>query len=168
MTRAEALALFTELRPTALRIAARAGRRWTFLRDDLRAAAEAALWALLSRPGLSPGVARHLAFSRLLGAVADELRAQDRLPRRARASGRFEVVSLEDEDVAVPASPELLLDLARAVERLRPRTREIFRRRFFEGKTVGEVAAALGISAARVSQLSAAPLRELPGYSTAK
>lgn len=156
------------------------------LRDDLIAAGTFGLLDALRR---QPAAERGVEFSwyarvRIRGAVVDELRSQDWLSRRARR--RFSsderntgaaVVGIEDlpEDRRALAddalTPETLVAarseatvLAKAVDQLPERERNIITAHYFEGVQLRTIAKDLGVSEPRVSQLHAravARLREI-------
>ncbi len=156
------------------------------LRDDLVAAGTFGLLDALRR---QPAEQRGVEFTwyarvRIRGAVVDELRTQDWLSRRARR--RFSsderntgaaVVGIEDlpEDRRALAddalTPETLVAarseasvLAKAVDQLPERERNIITAHYFEGVQFRAIAKDLGVSEPRVSQLHAravARLREL-------
>jgi RNA polymerase sigma factor for flagellar operon FliA len=157
------------------------------LRDDLLAAGTFGLLDALRR---QPAAQRGAEFAwyarvRIRGSIVDELRTQDWLSRRARR--RFSsderntsaaVVGIEDlpeerrniaDDAAL--TPETLVAarseakvLAKAVDRLPERERNIITAHYFEGVQLRAIAKDLGVSEPRVSQLHAravARLREM-------
>jgi RNA polymerase sigma factor for flagellar operon FliA len=158
------------------------------LRDDLLAAGAVGLLDALRRQrgGERGGEFNWYLRVRIRGAIVDELRAEDWLSRRARrhfasaarsASGA--VVGIEDlpvdqreiEDVA--ASPEMqtcakgeAAALMRAVARLPVRERGIITAHYVEGVQFRVIAAGLGVSEARVSQLHSRAVGRLRGYLT--
>lgn len=118
--------------------------------------------------------------TRIRGAIVDELRAQDWLPRRARARNeRGEVRDGAPNPVAVlrfddlppgparePASTDEPRDplceverrreracLLSALEQLDPRDRMVLRLHYFRGMRLKEIGRLLGVSEARVSQI---------------
>jgi RNA polymerase sigma factor for flagellar operon FliA len=130
---------------------------------------------------------------RIRGAILDELRAQDWLTRRARFRATADAAAMGDDAVAVRTSvigfddlppkmhsfnfadkttqsPLELVEqqmdraaLARAVSRLPERERHIVQRHYFEGVQFKTIAAALGVSEPRVSQLHARAVSLLKG-----
>lgn len=84
---AAALAVFERHRPLAARIASRYHRRFhgNLLPEEVSAAALAGLWqAALSKHRLPSDEFEAFASVRIRGAILDEIRASDPLPRRAR------------------------------------------------------------------------------------
>jgi RNA polymerase sigma factor for flagellar operon FliA len=157
------------------------------LRDDLVAAGTFGLLDALRRQVASERGAEFAWYARvrIRGAIVDELRAQDWLSRRARRRFTSEerstsaaVVGIEDlpeerraiADEASP-SPEMLVcehseakAVAKAVESLPTRERNIITAHYFNGVQLRTIAQDLGVSEPRVSQLHAravARLREL-------
>jgi len=148
------------------------------LREDLTAAGAFGLIdALRKSPDRGPAFEWY-ARVRIRGAMVDELRAQDWLTRRARArvaraqadgtGGSGAIVgfddlsdaqngSLADESVASPeAQVEMRLDrrmLERAVRRLPEREGNIVAWHYFDDVPFKTIAARLGVSEPRVSQL---------------
>jgi len=157
------------------------------LRDDLIAAGTFGLLDALRRQAASERGVEFAWYARvrIRGAIVDELRTQDWLSRRARR--RFSsderntsaaVVGIEDlpeerraiaDDSSV--TPETLVAarseahvLAKAVDRLPERERNIITAHYFEGVQLRAIAKDLGVSEPRVSQLHAravARLREM-------
>jgi RNA polymerase sigma factor for flagellar operon FliA len=158
-------------------------------RDDLVAAGVFGLMDALRKNGGSGGPAfEWYARIRIRGAIVDELRQQDWLPRRARwavSSGvdkgqggaATAVVSLEDmavgeqstalvdEETANPAEQAEANDtrkrLERAVAMLPDRERLIVSMHYFEGVRFKEIGALLGVSEPRISQLHARAMEKL-------
>jgi RNA polymerase sigma factor for flagellar operon FliA len=152
------------------------------LRDDLIAAGMSGLWDAIRKHGESQnGNFDWYVRVRIRGAILDELRAQDWLPRRARAAAaeaaknsnglgsgapvvlRFEDVS-DSEQARCLVAGEALSDraleqravhesLARAVERLPERERHIVSLHYFKGVKFKELGRMLGVSEPRISQL---------------
>ncbi len=145
--------------------------------DDLVAAGRAALFDVLRHGKLSPrteGFAFYLRV-RLRGAMLDDLRKRDFLPRRTRKRGETAdeevsrtVVSWEDlsvgrERAAVSQVQDTPLDLAeaaatrtrllRAVSALPDRERLIVTMHYLEGVRFKEIGSLLGVSEPRISQL---------------
>jgi RNA polymerase sigma factor for flagellar operon FliA len=146
------------------------------LRDDLIAAGMSGLWDAILRYGDKPndGFEWYVRV-RIRGAILDELRAQDWLPRRVRAAAqktdgpapsvvRFDDVSEWEQrrclsTCDVPTS-EAELDakftqetLARALDQLPPRERHIVAQHYFKGVKFKDLGQELGVSEPRISQL---------------
>jgi RNA polymerase sigma factor for flagellar operon FliA len=161
------------------------------LRDDLVAAGVFGLVDSLRRNGGDEGGAfTWYARTRIRGAVFDELRAQDWLPRRARraatsaqsATTRWghvhAVVSYHDESALEEAlqmamqsddpveqieARSLHRVLVRAIEQLPERERRIVGMHYFHGVKFKDIGAELGVSEPRISQLHARALGLLRG-----
>jgi RNA polymerase sigma factor for flagellar operon FliA len=158
-------------------------------RDDLLSAGVFGLVDSLRRRREGSDAFEPYARVRIRGAVVDELRAQDWLSRRARdAAGAAHAagddlppvhVSLTDLptveatlDVrAANDSPEdrlvAALDrrvLARALDALPERERLIVAQHFFDGLRLREIAASLGVSEPRVSQILSRALERLRAF----
>ena len=162
------------------------------LRDDLIAAGMSGLWDAIRRQGSDEEVGfEWYVRVRIRGAILDELRAQDWLPRRARAaavhakeSGQTSavpqsVVRLEDvsewEQVralsaADGTSSESAVHqkfvgeaLARAVEQLPERERLIVSMHYFKGVKFKDLGTQLGVSEPRISQLHSRAMKRLRG-----
>jgi len=158
------------------------------LRDDLVAAGVHGLIDSLRKNGGDHGATfESYARIRIRGAILDELRTQDWLPRRARwaalgkCAGTDEtpvaVIGLEDlaagdkagslfnDDEKDPS--ELLADrqeahlLAEAIEQLPARERTIVRMHYFQGARFKDIGAVLGVSEPRVSQLHTRAMGQL-------
>jgi len=157
------------------------------LRDDLVAAGTFGLLDALRRQAPAERGAEFgwYARVRIRGAILDELRSQDWLSRRARRRFASEerntsaaVIGIEDlpeerrgfaEEGAM--TPEMLVAarsdanaLAKAVEKLPIRERNIITQHYFDGVQLRAIAKDLGVSEPRVSQLHAravARLKEL-------
>ena len=147
------------------------------LRDDLLAAGMAGLWDAVRKHGGDPGPNFEWYIRvRVRGAIVDELRAQDWVPRRARTAlaneageGAPIVVRLDDVSTAdqarcltattsVSAEDQVEAKMARrslerAVEKLPDRERCIVSLHYFRGMKFKELGAMLGVSEPRVSQL---------------
>ena len=153
------------------------------LRDDLIAAGMSGLWDGIRKHGEN----RTASFDwyvrvRIRGAILDELRAQDWLPRRARAAAaeaartsggsapsapvvlRFDDVSDAEQarclSVVDGTNGEKSLEiravaesLARAVQLLPERERHIVSLHYFKGVKFKELGRMLGVSEPRISQL---------------
>jgi RNA polymerase sigma factor for flagellar operon FliA len=157
------------------------------LRDDLVAAGTFGLLDALRRQAPSE---RGVEFGwyvrvRVRGAIFDELRTQDWLSRRARRHFTAEdrgngaaVVGIDDlpEERRVVVddggyTPESLVAaasesaaLAKAVERLPQRERNIITAHYFDGVQLRAIARDLGVSEPRVSQLHARAVARLREY----
>ena len=158
------------------------------LRDDLVAAGVFGLIDSLRKNGGDSGPSfESYARIRIRGAILDELRAQDWLPRRARwaASGKTAstgggptaVVGLDDlspqertahfvdEDqegaVALLEKAHEARQLSEAVDRLPPRERTIVRMHYFAGARFKEIGETLGVSEPRISQLHSRAMGQL-------
>ncbi len=156
------------------------------LRDDLVSAGAFGLLDALRRQQPSE---RGVEFGwyarvRIRGAILDELRSQDWLSRRARRRFASQerntsaaVVAIDDlpEErrglVDSGSTPETLVSarsdanaLAKAVERLPVRERNIINAHYFEGVQLRTIAHDLGVSEPRVSQLHARAVARLKGY----
>jgi RNA polymerase sigma factor FliA len=162
------------------------------LRDDLIAAGMCGLWDAIRKHGDN----RSERFDwyvrvRIRGAILDELRAQDWLPRRvraaenrARAAGatartvpavlRFDDVSeLEQAQCLASIDPdggdaaiehrESAQALVRAVERLPDRERDIIALYYFKGVKFKELGRMFGVSEPRISQLHSRAMTRLKG-----
>jgi len=157
------------------------------LRDDLVAAGTFGLLDALRRQQPSE---RGVEFGwyarvRIRGAILDELRTQDWLSRRARRRFASDerntsaaVVGIDDlpeerrglaDDAA--CTPETLASarsdakaLAKAVEKLPVRERNIITAHYFEGVQLRTIAHDLGVSEPRVSQLHARAVARLKEY----
>jgi RNA polymerase sigma factor FliA len=154
------------------------------LRDDLIAAGTFGLLDALRRQSASERGAEFTWYARVRvrGAIIDELRAQDWLSRRARRRFASEerttsaaVIGIEDlpeerraiADEASP-SPEALVcqhsdakAVAKAIECLPARERNIIHAHYFEGVQFRAIAQDLGVSEPRVSQLHARAVARL-------
>ena len=146
------------------------------LKEDLMSAGTYGLLNALRRSDDRGAAFEWYARIRIRGAVVDELRAQDWLSRRARARRTSVVGSdpravigfedlpeqgqeLEGQDAA---DPDELVDTHRswqavrtAVDELPPRERLLVQRHYLQGLPLKDVAAELGVSEPRVSQLHA-------------
>lgn len=158
------------------------------LREDLLAAGMSGLWDAIRRHGETAGdTFEWYVRVRVRGAILDELRAQDWLPRRARAaaanasaeSGEYvpppAVVRLDDVSeweqsrcLSDMASSETAVaakftqeTLAKAVEQLPERERHIVSAHYFKGVKFKDLGAELGVSEPRISQLHSRAMRRL-------
>lgn len=159
------------------------------LREDLLAAGMSGLWDAIRRHGERD----HESFEwyvrvRIRGAILDELRAQDWLPRRARAAAaqaepgqarlrapaivRFDDVSEWEQSRCLASgdasNSEISVDakfvrenLNRAVEQLPDRERHIVAAHYFRGVKFKDLGAELGVSEPRISQLHSRAMQRL-------
>lgn len=146
-------------------------------RDDLLAAGVFGLVDSLRRNGGDGGAAfEWYARTRIRGAIFDELRAQDWLSRRARASGGGPTcfVSLEDafngDDLGLAGEEDpseafdscsLRRALAQALTQLPERERTVVGRHYFEGARLKDIGAELGVSEPRISQILSRAIERL-------
>ena len=158
------------------------------LREDLVAAGMGGLWDAIRRHGQTAGDSfEWYVRVRVRGAILDELRAQDWLPRRARAAaanataetGEYvpppAVVRLDDVSeweqsrclsqlcssesaVAAKFTQECL---ARAVDKLPERERHIVSSHYFRGVKFKDLGVELGVSEPRISQLHSRAMQRL-------
>jgi RNA polymerase sigma factor for flagellar operon FliA len=159
------------------------------LRDDLVAAGVFGLIDSLRKNGGDQGPTfESYARIRIRGAILDELRAQDWLPRRARwaAAGKtagaedvapISIIGLEDlvgGERTLEVADETLEDactmlekgherrqLAEAIAQLPERERTIVQMHYFQGARFKEIGALLGVSEPRVSQLHTRAMGQL-------
>lgn len=187
---AQARFLLEEYTPLVRKIAGGFQRKLprNVLREDLVAAGMSGLWDAIRRHGDTAGETfEWYVRVRVRGAILDELRAQDWLPRRARAaaasasaeSGEYvpppAVVRLDDvseweqsrclsdltsSETAV-AAKFTHETLAKAVERLPDRERHIVSEHYFKGVKFKDLGAELGVSEPRISQLHSRAMRRL-------
>ncbi len=157
------------------------------LRDDLVGAGAFGLLDALRRQQPSERGAEFVWYARvrIRGAILDELRTQYWLSRRARRrfasqerNASAAVVGLDDLPEERRAlvdnsrfTPEMLVfarsdanALAKAVERLPDRERNIINAHYFEGVQLRTIAHDLGVSEPRVSQLHARAITRLKEY----
>ncbi|HMJ15258.1 MAG TPA: sigma-70 family RNA polymerase sigma factor [Polyangiaceae bacterium] len=161
------------------------------LREDLVAAGMSGLWDAIRRHADRPGESFDWYVRvRIRGAILDELRAQDWLPRRARAAAaeaneagdmsvtapsvvRFDDVSEWEQNRSLTA-PEsnseaaveakfVRENLARAVQQLPERERHIVSAHYFQGVKFKDLGAELGVSEPRISQLHSRAMQRLKG-----
>ncbi len=172
--------------PLVRRLARRAHRKVppNVLLDDLVSAGTLGLLDALRRfDGVRDARFEWYLHVRIRGAILDELRKLDWLSRRQRAAtasdsnGKVSIIAFEElpehhRDVASVgvASPADLAEqhlhgvaLAGAVARLPEREETIVSMHYYRGHTLKEIAAVLGVSEARVSQLHARALTLLQG-----
>ena len=160
------------------------------LRDDLIAAGMSGLWdAIRRQDGQCDDSFEWYVRVRIRGAILDELRAQDWLPRRARAAAaeaqesgnssmappsvvRLEDVSEWEQGRALGSSEGSSSEsavhqkfvgeaLARAVEQLPERERHIVSMHYFKGIKFKDLGVQLGVSEPRISQLHSRAMKRL-------
>lgn len=160
------------------------------LRDDLIAAGMSGLWdAIRRQDGQCDESFEWYVRVRIRGAILDELRAQDWLPRRARAAAaeaqesgntsiappsvvRLEDVSEWEQGRALGSSETSSSEsavhqkfvgeaLARAVEQLPDRERHIVSMHYFKGIKFKDLGTQLGVSEPRISQLHSRAMKRL-------
>ena len=159
------------------------------LREDLLAAGMSGLWDAIRRHADKPSDSfEWYVRVRIRGAILDELRAQDWLPRRARAAAAEAqepgamtrsctpaVVRLDDVSeweqnrcLATLANSEAAVDakftretLARAVDQLPTRERHIVAAHYFRGVKFKDLGTELGVSEPRISQLHSRAMQRL-------
>lgn len=161
------------------------------LRDDLLAAGMSGLWDAVRRQADSPSDRFEFYVRvRIRGAILDELRAQDWLPRRARAAAqqaqergdhsraaapavvRFDDVSeweqgrcLATDDStnseAMVCAKAARESLVRAVDQLPTRERHIVSAHYFRGVKFKDLGIELGVSEPRISQLHSRAMQRL-------
>jgi len=161
------------------------------LRDDLIAAGMSGLWDAVRRQVEAPDERfEYYVRVRIRGAILDELRAQDWLPRRARALAqeaqengnharavapavvRFDDVSEWEQSrclaTADDTNSELALEskmthatLTRAVNQLPQRERHIVSAHYFRGVKFKDLGIELGVSEPRISQLHSRAMERL-------
>jgi RNA polymerase sigma factor for flagellar operon FliA len=159
------------------------------LRDDLIAAGMSGLWdAIRRQAGQYDESFEWYVRVRIRGAILDELRAQDWLPRRARAAASESqapggnsmppsVVRLDDVSEweqgralssAESSSSESAVHhklvgeaLAKAVELLPERERHIVSMHYFKGVKFKDLGTQLGVSEPRISQLHSRAMKRL-------
>jgi len=178
-----------QYRPLVQRIASAIQRRLPrhVLRDDLVAAGMSGLWDALRRKDEHPADSFEWYLRvRVRGAILDELRAQDWLPRRVRAAASVPtdgksvapfVVRMDDisewEQHRCLATDERSNSehqvthkleaerLAKAVRGLPDRERLIVSMHYYRGVRFKELGSELGVSEPRVSQLHSRAMRRL-------
>jgi len=170
--------LFEKFAPMARRIAGGFRLRVPPSVDsgDLTAAAMSGLWdAVRAHPDGGPGFGQYVAM-RVRGAIIDELRAQDWLPRRYRAKvseGKAHPIHMVLEEDAASAvsggdSPEEALHMARfsseilgRLSLLKPRERQVVLLHYFGDRRLRDIGEEMGVSEPRVSQIHSDALRKL-------
>jgi RNA polymerase sigma factor for flagellar operon FliA len=179
--------LLTEYAPLVRQIVGGFQRKLprNILREDLMGAGMSGLWDAIRRQGDKRGDSfEWYVRVRIRGAILDELRAQDWLPRRARANleeagkgvmpsvVRFDEISdweksrclgITDEsnsEAAVHAkfTREALVE---AIEQLPERERHIVAAHYFLGVKFKDLGAELGVSEPRISQLHSRAMQRL-------
>ncbi|HOU90650.1 MAG TPA: sigma-70 family RNA polymerase sigma factor [Polyangiaceae bacterium] len=175
--------LVEQYRELVQRIAGRIHRRAppSVRREDLVAAGMSGLWDALRRRAGRPGESfEYYVCRRVRGAILDELRAEDWLPRRRRGAGPSRVVLHLDDlgsheqnqaSLAEDTDGEELTGRKRAVERIRagldrlpPRERYVLTMRDLDDVPIKELGEALGVSRPRVCQLRSQALRRLRAW----
>jgi RNA polymerase sigma factor (sigma-70 family) len=157
------------------------------LREDLIAAGMSGLWDAIRRhPDGGDESFEWYVRVRIRGAILDELRAQDWLPRRARAAAEANagtdayvpppsVVRIDDvseweqnrclcdasSSEAAVAAKFTQETLAKAVELLPERERHIVSSHYFRGVKFKDLGAELGVSEPRISQLHSRAIARL-------
>lgn len=154
------------------------------LRDDLVAAGMSGLWdAILKHGDQHDDGFEWYVRVRVRGAILDELRAQDWLPRRARAAGtdgavpcvvRVEDVSTLEQSRCLSAGEQVSAEdaveqkfvraaLEKAIGKLPERERHIVSKHYFGGVKFKDLGAELGVSEPRISQLHSRAMQRLRG-----
>lgn len=160
------------------------------LRDDLIAAGMSGLWdAIRRQAGQYDESFEWYVRVRIRGAILDELRAQDWLPRRARAAAaesqvpgttslappsvvRLDDVSEWEQGRALSSTESSSSEsavhhklvgeaLARAVDLLPERERHIVSMHYFKGVKFKDLGTQLGVSEPRISQLHSRAMKRL-------
>lgn len=135
-------------------------------RDDLIQEANLAAWQATSRWREDGGSSfTNFVTQRAVGAVRDVLREHAPLTRSGRV--RLSFVCLGEGVDPPTADRDTVLDiglretLERAMDRLRPRERQVVTERFFHNRTNGEVGRDLGITDSAVSLIATKALKRL-------
>jgi RNA polymerase sigma factor for flagellar operon FliA len=154
-------------------------------RDDLLAAGMCGLVDSFRRNGGDGGATfAGYARIRIRGAIFDELRAQDWLPRRERerleatetstSFVSFEDGSVTEAELALTEDPGTLAEasaerraLREALAQLPERERLIVARYYFDGARLKDISAELGVSEPRISQILSRALLRLRGLMAA-
>jgi len=156
------------------------------LREDLVAAGMCGLWQAVQNFNKSPESFEWYVRVRVRGAILDELRAQDWLPRRARAAAeaasgtdgyvpppavvRFDDVSEWEQNrcltdssssEAATAAKQTLDTILLAVDTLPERERFIVAQHYFKGMKFKDIAVEMHVSEPRISQLHARAMARL-------
>jgi RNA polymerase sigma factor for flagellar operon FliA len=177
--------MITEYTPVVRQIAGGFQRRLprNVLRDDLVAAGMSGLWDAIVKHGTDRGESFDWYVRvRIRGAILDELRAKDWLPRRARAAAAQAAVTsggaapgapvvLRFDDVSETEQARCLISsdtksgeqhleeqhtravIAKAVAELPERERNIVALHYFKGMKFKDLGHMLGVSEPRISQL---------------
>jgi RNA polymerase sigma factor (sigma-70 family) len=136
-------------------------RGWLLERRDLVSAGFAGLLEAAQRFRPEYGASfPTFAYPRVLGAMRDEIRAT--YPRRRAGVELADLV--EDPTPAADdmlAAHEVIAALARTLDTLPARERQLIERCFFEGATLEQASGELGLSKSRGSRLRARALRAL-------
>jgi RNA polymerase sigma factor for flagellar operon FliA len=141
------------------------------LRDDVHAAALAGLWDATKRYRGEPERFQRYAAIRIQGAIKDELRRQDWLPRRTPGHSLLAVLISAESVAETPSRSPTPEEQAIATERativgavvaaLPSRERDVIERRYYRDESARQTAAALGVSEPRVSQIHVAALARM-------
>lgn len=150
------------------------------LREDLMQAGLTGLWDAVQRFVGPDEQFPFYARCRIRGAILDELRAQDWMPRRMRAQAaknqstlnvvRIDDVSEHDQGRHLAVSPlaeQLLTDqetrerVVMAMLQIPDRERQIIEDHYFDGIKLKDLAQRLGVSEPRVSQLHSRAVERL-------
>jgi RNA polymerase sigma factor FliA len=190
LTEAELVATYT---PLVRQIAGGFQRKLprNVLRDDLIGAGMSGLWDAVRRQVEAPSDRfEYYVRVRIRGAILDELRAQDWLPRRARAAAaeaqengdhvravapavvRFDDVSEWEQGRCLAtdenSNSEIALEnkltresLTRAMSQLPMRERHIVSAHYFRGVKFKDLGVELGVSEPRISQLHSRAMERL-------
>jgi RNA polymerase sigma factor for flagellar operon FliA len=186
--------LLTEYTPLVRQIVGGFQRKLprNILREDLLGAGMGGLWDAIRRQGDKRGESfEWYVRVRIRGAILDELRAQDWLPRRARASMeesgkgappsvvRFDEISDWEQSRCLAVVDESNSEaavhakfareaLAQAIEQLPERERHIVAAHYFLGVKFKDLGAELGVSEPRISQLHSRAMQRLKVIMTAQ
>ena len=187
LSQAELNELVAQYRPVVMRIAAQIHRRSppSIERDDLVAAGMSGLWDALRRRNERPVESFDFyVCTRVRGAIIDELRAEDWLPRRrgrnpdgsrpARAvpavvhyedlglRDRHRVASREQDNSEDMLEHKLTIErVMRGIDHLPARERYVLVKRDLQGVPIKDLGEELGVSKPRVCQLRTQALRRL-------
>ena len=179
--------LLTEYAPLVRQIVGGFQRKLprNILREDLIGAGMSGLWDAIRRQGDKRGESfEWYVRVRIRGAILDELRAQDWLPRRARAnleeSGkgvmpsvvRFDEISDWEKSRCLGVTDETNSEaavhakftreaLVQAIEQLPERERHIVAAHYFLGVKFKDLGTELGVSEPRISQLHSRAMQRL-------
>jgi RNA polymerase sigma factor for flagellar operon FliA len=189
-TKQELVELVARYRPVVMRIAAQIHRRSppSIQRDDLIAAGMSGLWdALRRRDERPPETFDFYLCTRVRGAIIDELRAEDWLPRRRgrNADGtrpertvpavvhyedlglrdRHRVASREEDNSEEMLAQKMAIErVLRGLDCLPARERYVLVKRDLHGVPIKDLGEELGVSKPRVCQLRTQALRRLREY----